>query len=67
MKHLFDDEEMYTEDAKSLDRLTKDALDNLFMRFVDEGYSTREIAQVMRTAIEWVEIRARTLKLRMGK
>ena len=67
MKHLFDNEEMYTEDAKSLDRLTKDALDNLFMRFVDEGYSTREIAQVMRTAIEWVEIRARTLKLRTEK
>ena len=59
MKSLFDEKNLYTEDAGDLDRMASNAIRPIFEAYLKEGYSPREISYVIKYAtmdIEAMEI-----------
>lgn len=55
MKHLYDDNDRYTNSGLSLDAETTRAVRTTFNRYVSRGYSVREIAHVMQKSIRQLE------------
>lgn len=56
MKSLYDENGKYTEDAMKLDRETNEAIDDLFNKYVADGYSPREISHVMMATVSEIEL-----------
>jgi orotidine-5'-phosphate decarboxylase len=53
---LFDNYGYYTEDASELAKETHDAIKEVFDKYVLEDYSHRDIANIMRKAVEEMEM-----------
>ena len=51
MKHLFDEDDKWTELCSQLDKETKGAIAPLFKKWVEAGYSIRQIEQIMHGTI----------------
>lgn len=56
MKSLYDANGKYTSQATDLDNATNQACKALFQAYMDQGYSYRDIAGIMRTAITDLEL-----------
>ncbi len=56
MKTLYTSEYRYTIQANELDDLTHSALRGIFQEFLNQGYSPREISQVMHAAVNDFEV-----------
>jgi hypothetical protein len=53
---LFNEDSRYTEDALKLDREINDALMDIFRKWIDKGYSVREIGHIVGLAVWDVEL-----------
>jgi hypothetical protein len=51
MKSLFNDKDKYTKEADDLDRKTTKLIEELFDEYVNNGFSIRDIASVMKESI----------------
>ena len=58
MKSLYNEDHRYTytKPAEALDMATFQAINPLFMKWAEDGYSPREIAHIMQAAINEMEL-----------
>ena len=56
MKSLYNEDHRYTKAGEALDRATFQAVNSLFMKWAEDGYSPREIAHIMQGAINEMEL-----------
>ncbi len=61
-KSLFDNNDKYNRDAFLIETLIETSIRSAFKRFLDDGYSVREIAHVMHLTITDVELESILLK-----
>ncbi len=56
MKSLYDTDHRYTSDARELSEATIAALKHIFAKYVEQGYSPREIAHLMQADVADLEV-----------
>lgn len=56
MKSLFTENHKYTDQALTLGSETSKALEDIFKKYIDLGYSPREIAHLMHQEITDIEL-----------
>lgn len=59
MKSLFDDNECYTEEAVKLDNEMSSLIKPVVKRYIEMGYSTREIENIIITGVTMVAVEER--------